>query len=314
MLPSPYPEGRVFIEKTKASHQHGGSGWEFGTCLWSPTRNTKGHRTYDLMLAPQPGDVVIHDYEYAPTGQRVDFYLAGVSRVRASAIVRSDLPEKLGEWAGAKEVYRIELQGFSWFPQPMAVSDFIAKYVEEITEDLLGAYGQKYPFCFSPKESRSIRHVQGGYLTVPSAALYDLFLEEFGSDGAAVIKGSIDPVALEKQGAREGAAIIREVTYFVRNRAMAERIKKQRGYTCEVCGFSPRRDFGENYGQIALDCHHHDPIAVVRKERLTLDSEVSVVCANCHRLLHARRPQPLSVAEAKAIRLQRQQKSTLPLA
>jgi hypothetical protein len=26
----------VFVEITKENHAHGGPGWEFGTCLWSP--------------------------------------------------------------------------------------------------------------------------------------------------------------------------------------------------------------------------------------------------------------------------------------
>jgi len=38
----PEPKARVWIEDTKSEHQHGGPGWEFGTCLWSPSTDEKG--------------------------------------------------------------------------------------------------------------------------------------------------------------------------------------------------------------------------------------------------------------------------------
>ena len=50
----------VFFEVTDLSHQHGGPGWEFGTCLWSPTTNASGHRVYELMKAPAANDLIIH--------------------------------------------------------------------------------------------------------------------------------------------------------------------------------------------------------------------------------------------------------------
>jgi hypothetical protein len=257
------------------------------------------------MQAPKAGDIVIHDYKYAPIDRKLDFYFAGVSRVRIGAQITRNLPEKLGVWSFAQEVYRIELEAFSWLPRPILIEEFTTKYAEEIAEDLLGGYSQNYPFCIHPKNGRNIRHVQGAYLTVPSAKLYDLIVEEFGSDGGEILEDGAGLASEEKRGAREGAAMVREITYFARNRALAERVKRERSYTCQVCGFSPRREFGEAYAQTSLDCHHHDPIAVVRKERLTNDSDVSVVCANCHRLLHVRRPLPLTVAEAQEIRTRR---------
>ena len=39
----------IWIEITKSEHKHGGYGWEFGTCLWSPNRNRAGSDSYSLM-------------------------------------------------------------------------------------------------------------------------------------------------------------------------------------------------------------------------------------------------------------------------
>ena len=53
---------RKFIEITSDDHDHGGEGWEYGTCLWSPTLDPRGAKTYNLMLEPQVGDLIIHFY------------------------------------------------------------------------------------------------------------------------------------------------------------------------------------------------------------------------------------------------------------
>ena len=45
---------------------HGGSGWELGSCLWSPERAepkegaTEGADRYAIMRRPVAGDVVLH--------------------------------------------------------------------------------------------------------------------------------------------------------------------------------------------------------------------------------------------------------------
>src|SRR5215211_7710472 len=59
----------IFVEITKSEHGHGGPGWEFGTCLWSPTRNQAGHDRYALMREPVRGSLVLHAYhDHWPEG------------------------------------------------------------------------------------------------------------------------------------------------------------------------------------------------------------------------------------------------------
>lgn len=59
---SKFKKGNVYIEITKSDHLHGGVGWEFGQCLWSPNRNRAGHDRYSLMREPKVGDLVLHFY------------------------------------------------------------------------------------------------------------------------------------------------------------------------------------------------------------------------------------------------------------
>jgi hypothetical protein len=54
---------------------------------------------------------------------------------------------------------------------------------------------------------------------------------------------------------------------------------------CECCGF----DFAEVYGERGQDfceVHHNEPLGSTNQSRLTRLSELSIVCSNCHRMLH----------------------------
>lgn len=58
---------------------------------------------------------------------------------------------------------------------------------------------------------------------------------------------------------------------------------------CEVCAF----DFAKFYGEIGqgfAECHHNRPLSELRTTDRTRLADLSVVCANCHRILHRVRP------------------------
>jgi serine/threonine protein kinase len=54
---------------------------------------------------------------------------------------------------------------------------------------------------------------------------------------------------------------------------------------CEACGF----DFAQVYGKLGegfIECHHTKPVSKLRKGDKTKLSDLALVCANCHRMLH----------------------------
>jgi 5-methylcytosine-specific restriction protein A len=58
---------------------------------------------------------------------------------------------------------------------------------------------------------------------------------------------------------------------------------------CEVCGF----DFARVYGRLGegyAECHHIVPLSELPDLRATRLSDLAIVCANCHRVLHRARP------------------------
>ena len=70
---------------------------------------------------------------------------------------------------------------------------------------------------------------------------------------------------------------------------------------CEICEF----DFYEVYGKLGkgfAECHHRLPLSDLPKAKTTKLSDLSIVCANCHRMLHRVRPWK-TVAQLKEIYL-----------
>ena len=92
----------------------------------------------------------------------------------------------------------------------------------------------------------------------------------------------------------EGTILSRLHRLRERNSQLVKRKKKQRlqqtgKLGCEACNF----DFAEHYGKLGYgfaECHHNEPVSELSTERMIKLSELSIVCPNCHRMLHRVRP------------------------
>jgi len=73
------------------------------------------------------------------------------------------------------------------------------------------------------------------------------------------------------------------------NKKKAQALKRTGKLECEACGFDFRAFYGDSAGDI-IECHHIKPLADVVGERTTRLSDLALVCANCHRVLHRVRP------------------------
>ena len=69
-----------------------------------------------------------------------------------------------------------------------------------------------------------------------------------------------------------------------------DRVLKATGkLACEVCGF----DYGKSYGDLGkgfAECHHTVPVSELKPRSKTKLSELAIVCASCHRMIHRKRP------------------------
>jgi 5-methylcytosine-specific restriction protein A len=81
---------------------------------------------------------------------------------------------------------------------------------------------------------------------------------------------------------------MRERDLKIVKRKKAAVIKATGRLACEACDL----DFGERYGQRGegfIECHHTKPLAS-SGETLTRLDDLALLCSNCHRMVHLRRP------------------------
>lgn len=111
---------------------------------------------------------------------------------------------------------------------------------------------------------------------------------------------------LESLGFPEGKRIEKMHKARERNRkviqlAKQEHAKKHKGcLPCEVCGFDFSKKYGEKIGGSFLEAHHKTPLSELEENQgiETTVSDLAMVCANCHRMLHR---SPVSIQELSRI-------------
>jgi 5-methylcytosine-specific restriction protein A len=92
----------------------------------------------------------------------------------------------------------------------------------------------------------------------------------------------------------EGRVLARAHRSRERNRTLVARakalaLKKYGKLACEACGF----EFKVRYGQIGdgyIECHHATPISQLAPGAKTKVADLRLLCSNCHRMVHIRRP------------------------
>ena len=105
----------------------------------------------------------------------------------------------------------------------------------------------------------------------------------------------------EEEG-EEGGILTRTHRYRERNTKLVKRkkkrvLKEQGILRCEVCEFDFKTVYGD-HGEGFIECHHTKPVSELKVGEKTKISDLSLVCSNCHRMIHRKRPW-LSVEELK---------------
>lgn len=111
---------------------------------------------------------------------------------------------------------------------------------------------------------------------------------------AAIELTTVEDTDDELVEAEEGRLLTRLHTYRERAKGLAkakrlEVLKHGGKLDCEVCNL----DFIDIYGSHAdavMEVHHRLPLSALPAERRTKLSDLAVVCANCHRVIHSKAP------------------------
>lgn len=102
-------------------------------------------------------------------------------------------------------------------------------------------------------------------------------------------------IGYDNESEIEGRYLLRWHAYRERNRSL--RAKKINSVlvgggslTCEVCGFDFAQKYGER-GQGYIECHHVEPLHVGGEKARSI-KDLSLLCSNCHRMIHTKLPWP----------------------
>lgn len=156
---------------------HGGGDWGFGSCLWSPTRKQTGGKWayWEALLAVQPGDLVVH-----LRGSQRDAKFVGMSFADSPAFTTTDRPPEPGQWAQAKQFFRILLRDYEPFAEPP-----LLKAIFRAKSDELRAYHGRHSPLSAPNgkllffvpQAGDLQCQNGAYLTELDHELAQILFE-----------------------------------------------------------------------------------------------------------------------------------------
>ena len=94
--------------------------------------------------------------------------------------------------------------------------------------------------------------------------------------------------------AREGKLLTRLHRYRERDSKVTKKKKdkvllEEGKLECEGCGFNFKKKYGL-HGDGFIECHHTKPLSEIVYSQKTKLSDLSLVCSNCHRMIHRHRP------------------------
>ena len=113
-----------------------------------------------------------------------------------------------------------------------------------------------------------------------------------------VVASDLDSLRAEEEYF-EGTKKQRFVNYYERDQKLRAAAVEHHGVACKVCGF----DFGKVYGERGkgyIEVHHLRPVSTLEgKTKVDPGSDMTVLCSNCHRMVHRRKGHVLAPEELK---------------
>jgi len=122
---------------------------------------------------------------------------------------------------------------------------------------------------------------------VPPEVINDISAEQEASDG--------NPVTTKTEGGKKVVTIYK----YERNLALRSRAFEIYGYNCAVCEFNFEKFYGV-WGKGFGEVHHLLPLSDSDAKRETdPETDLIILCSNCHRMVHRKRGITLTVKELK---------------
>lgn len=157
---------------------HGGGGWSFTKCLWSPTHKRDGSRWafWDTLMQVKKGDQVLH-----LRGVKPHSLFVGYSTAELDGYVADSQPPEPLDWGYGTNYYRVPLTNFTPFPEQINLQD-----VFDRQEVALRNYFENNKLLPSKEKKRLFYVIQSGRLQCLNGA----YLSEVGNTLAQILLGN----------------------------------------------------------------------------------------------------------------------------
>jgi hypothetical protein len=143
--------------------------------------------------------------------------------------------------------------------------------------------------CVKPIDSRTFRFIRDRLLKAGVAPL----------STREVVHADLEAYKVEE--GEEGKKAKRMVNIYERDPRLREQAVRFHGVTCAACGFQ----FGSNYGERGdgyIEVHHMKPLGSLPGPTMVNPrTDMAVLCANCHRMIHRFPDRPLSIRQLRAV-------------
>lgn len=114
----------------------------------------------------------------------------------------------------------------------------------------------------------------------------------------AIVEQDLQAMASEEPFV-EGQQSQALVNIYERDSELRTEVIRRKGTSCQVCGFNFEAVYGD-VGKDFIEVHHLRPISTYGGSvKVNPDTDMAVVCANCHRMIHRRQDHPLGLDELR---------------
>lgn len=119
-------------------------------------------------------------------------------------------------------------------------------------------------------------------------------------DLEAIVKSDIDALDFEEEHF-EGTQHKRYTNYYERDIKLRTKAISIHGTKCMACGFDFEKKYGKR-GKGFIEVHHLTPVSELDSNtKVDPKTDLAVVCSNCHRIIHRKKDNVLSLNDLKNI-------------
>lgn len=113
------------------------------------------------------------------------------------------------------------------------------------------------------------------------------------------IKDDLHSLIEEEKAFKEGGVTKRFVNFYERDPSLRTAAIQHSGTKCIICGFDFEAVYG-SHGAGFIEVHHLRPVSTLHEPtKVDPKKDMAVVCSNCHRMIHRKSDQVLSIEEMK---------------